>query len=220
MFFSQRLPIDSGDSLLDFLEVHHVVLAFPWIVGRGEDDKLGREGVEHRRYGRKTVTAAGEVNVFLTQGQQELLHIYAVARTDVGFAVVEDQEAVDKISLDVFKYLLFSMADDTARPSVVSYSFRKTRMHHRNSFPFVLMRCDDKSPASFLQSIMKYLPQDSCLACAWLAHEHHLEDLTRLFGFSLGPFLILEVWRVHSSKLLFLQPASPDGSLLLQNVGR
>lgn len=71
-------------------KIHNVILAFLRVVRRGKDNEIRCESIEYWRNGSKSMTDTREVDIFLSQRQQELLHIYAVARSDVRLAVVED----------------------------------------------------------------------------------------------------------------------------------
>lgn len=68
MLVGLRLGVYLVHCLLQSFIVHHVVFAFLRVIGGGEDDKVGGEGVEHRRYGGEAMAATGEIDVFLTQG--------------------------------------------------------------------------------------------------------------------------------------------------------
>ena len=143
MLVFQCLFVNSVDRLLQLFKVHHVILALPRVVCGGEHHEIRSEGVEHRRYCREAVAATGEIYVILSQRQQELLHIYAVARSDVRLAVIEDKKAVDEILLDVCKDILLSVTDDAPRASIRPYVVLKPRMYHGDIHPFVFMRRDD-----------------------------------------------------------------------------
>ena len=196
MFICLCLLVNSCNSLFNLVVIHNIILALLRVVGRGEDKELGRESVEHWRYCRESVTTTGEVDIFLSQRQQKLLHIYPIRRSDVSFAVIKDKKAVDEILLDIFKYFLLAMADDATCTAIRSNVVLETRMYPSDIHPLVFVRCDNQSSASAFQALPKNGAQDRCLACAWLAYKHELEDLTRFFRLRLG-FLRYHVLRVH-----------------------
>lgn len=157
MFVRHCSPVYFRHNLFQFLIVHHIILAFLRVVGSGEDKELRRKGVEHRRYGRESVTAACEVNVFLSERQQELLHIDTIRRTDIRLAVVEDQESVDEIVLDVFKNILLAVTDESSCATILPYPLRKIRVNERDVFPFVFVRRYNQCAPSLFESLVEYL---------------------------------------------------------------
>lgn len=152
---------------------------------------MSREGVEHGRDRRESVSAAGEIDIFLTQRQKELLHIDAVAWTYVRLAVVEYQEAVHEVGFDILQYLLLAVADDTPGAPVSSDTFRKVGMHEWKILPFVFVRRDYECAPSVGESLTEHLAQDSSLPRSRFPNEHHLEDLTRLLRIRLLSRLLL-----------------------------
>lgn len=183
-------------------KIHNVILAFLRVVRRGKDNKIRCESIEYRRNGSKSMTDTREVDIFLSQRQQELLHINAVARTDVSLAVVEDQEAVDKVFFDVFKNLLLAVADKSFCAFICAYSFRETRTNERDVFPFILVRRYDQRATAVSKSCFKYPAQDRCLSRSRLANYHIFKDLTRRFLLLL--WLLLRLL-LHVLRLLLLR---------------
>ena len=197
MFVCLSLSVDLSDGLLQSFVVHHVILAFLRVVGRGEDKELRREGIEHRRYGREAVTAAGEINIFLAQGQQELLHIYAVAWTYVSLAVVEDKKTVHEVVLDVFEHVFLAVTYQSSCASILPDTFRKVGMHKWYVFPFVFVRRYYQRATSFFKSLSEDLTKDCRLSGSGFAHEHELEHLTRFLRFLFRLlFLRLQLLRI------------------------
>ncbi len=194
MFVGLRFSVDFIHDLFQSFIIHDVILAFLRVVRGCKDNEIRSKGVEHRRNGSKAVAATGEIDIFLSQRQKELLHINAVAWTYVRLAVIEDEETVDEIVLDVFEYLLFSVTDNASCASVLPDSFRIVGMHERYVLPLVFVRRDYEGAPSVGKRGTQYLAQDCCLACARLSNEHHLKHLTRRF------FLLLRSFRL----LLFL----------------
>ena len=200
MLVGLRLGIYLVHCLLQSFIVHHVVFAFLRVVGSREDAEMCREGVEHGRYGGEAMAATGEIDIFLSQRQKELLHIDAVAGTDVRLAVVEDEETVDEVGFDILQYLFLAVADDTPGASVLPDSFRIVGMHERYVLPLVFVRRDYECAPSVDESLTEYLAQDSSLPRSRFPDEHHLEDLTRLLRIRLLSrlllFLLLRLLRI------------------------
>lgn len=181
MFVGLRFSVDFIHDLFQSFIIHDVILAFLRVVRGCKDNEIRSKGVEHRRNGSKAVAATGEIDIFLSQRQKELLHINAVAWTDVSLAVVEDKKAVDEVFFDVFKNLLLAVADKSSCAFICAYSFRETRTNERDVFPFILVRRYDQRATAVGKSFAQNLTQDSSLACARLSDEHHFKDLTRRF---------------------------------------
>lgn len=194
MLVGLRLGVYLVHRLLQSFIVHHVVFAFLRVIGGGKDAEMCREGVEHGRDRREAVSAADEIDVFLSQRQKELLHIDAVAGTDVRLAVVEYQKTVHEIGFDILQYLFLAVADDTPCAPVSSDTFRKVEMHERNILPLVFVRRDYECAPSVGESLTEHLAQDRGLPRSRFPDEHHLKHLTRRF------FLLLRSFRL----LLFL----------------
>lgn len=200
MLIDLSFSIDFINHLFQSFVIHNVVLALLGIVRCREDAEMCREGVEHGRYGSEAVSAAGEIDIFLSQRQKELLHIDAVARTDVRLAVVEYQETVHEVGFDILQYLFLAVADDTPGAPVSSDTFRKVGMHEGKILPFVFVRRDYECAPSVDESLTEYLAQDSSLPRSRFPDEHHLEDLTRLLRIRLLSrlllFLLLRLLRI------------------------
>lgn len=191
MLVGLRLGVYLVHRLLQSFIVHHVVFAFLRVIGSREDAEMCREGVEHRRYGGEAMAATGEIDIFLSQRQKELLHIDAVAGTDVRLAVVEYQETVHEVGFDILQYLFLAVADDTPGAPVSSDTFRKVGMHEGKILPFVFVRRDYECAPSVDESLTEYLAQDSSLPRSRFSNEHHLKHLTRRFFLRLRSFLLL-----------------------------
>ena len=193
MLIGLSFSVDFINHLFQSFVIHHVVLALLGIVRCCEDNEIRCKSIKNRRNSRKSMSTTGEIDIFLSQRQQELLHINAVAWTDVSLAVVEDEKAVDEVCLYILQDFLLAVADKSFRAFICAYSFRETRTNERDVFPFILVRRYDQRASFLFQCRFKYLAENCRLACAWFSDEHHFKNLTRRFRLCFRKLLFLRL---------------------------
>ena len=191
MFIVLGFSVDFRHHLFQSFIIHNVILALLRVVCCRENHEIRCEGIEYWRNSRKAVTTASEVYVLLPQRQQELLHIYAVAWTDVSLAVVEYQKTIDEVCLYILQDFLFTVTDKSFCAFICPDSFRKARTDERYVFPLVFVRRHDQRAPSIGKSFVQDSAQDRCLSRSRLANYHIFKDLTRRFRLCFRKLLFL-----------------------------